>query len=141
MQKVLQIEGDKIVKKKIDIDEQLGDIMPAVEKAQQAVGQLREDNLREIKTFKIPPDAVLDVLSCVLMLMGIYNTSWNSMKTFLGQSGVIKQIVTYDARQISPKMRQELTKLMNEKSSSFEHQKIYRASVAASPQLHGYKLW
>eukprot|EP01022_Parablepharisma_sp_SALTPOND_P023029 TRINITY_DN475_c0_g1_i1.p1 TRINITY_DN475_c0_g1~~TRINITY_DN475_c0_g1_i1.p1 ORF type:complete len:3195 (-),score=434.63 TRINITY_DN475_c0_g1_i1:26360-35944(-) len=133
LQKVLQVEEEKIMKKKHDIDDELRDIMPAVEKAQKDVGQLREDNLREIKSFKLPPDAVYHVLSCVLMLMGIYNTTWNSMKVFLGQTGVVKQIVTYDARQITPKMRHDLIKLMNEKASSFEHETIYRASVATAP--------
>jgi len=133
LQKVLKVEEEKIKKKKIDIDEELRDIMPAVEKAQKEVGSLREDNIREIKTFKIPSDAVYDVLSCVLMLMGIYNTSWNSMKIFLGQSGVIKQIVSYDARSITPKMRSDLVKFLNEKSNSFDHDTIYRASVACAP--------
>ena len=133
LQKVLQTEEEKIKKKKIDIDDDLRDIMPAVEKAQKDVGQLREDNLREIRSFKIPSDAVYDVLSCVLMLMGNYNTTWNSMKIFLGQSGVVKEIVTYDARRITPKMRQELTKFMTEKANSFDHEVIYRASVATAP--------
>ena len=133
LQKMLQIEGDKIKRKKQDIDEELADIMPEVERVQKEVGQLREDNLHEIKSFKLPPDQVYDVLSCVLMLMGIYNATWSSMKTFLGQSGVIKQIVGFDARQITPKMRKDLTKIMAEKASSFEPEKIKRASVATAP--------
>lgn len=36
------------------------------------------------------------------MLMGIYDTSWNSMKTFLGQRNVKEQILNFDAHNITP---------------------------------------
>ena len=94
---------------------------------------MREDNLREIKSFKVPPPAVHDVLSCVLSLMGESKPTWTGMKTFLGQSGVVKQIVNFDARQITPKMRQELIKYIAANANSFDPEVIRRASVAAAP--------
>ena len=133
LQKVLKVEEERIIRKKRDIDERLSDIMPEVEKAQKDVGELREDNLREIKSFAMPPDAVRDVLSCVMILMGSYNTTWKAMKIFLGQSGIIKHIVTYDARQITPKTRKDIIKLMTDNADSFDPKSIARASVATAP--------
>lgn len=65
------------------------DIQPEVDAAKELVGELKPANLNEIKAFRMPPDAVADVLSGVLRLMGQEDTSWNAMKRFLSQSGVI----------------------------------------------------
>jgi dynein heavy chain 2, cytosolic len=97
------------------------------------VGSLRADNLNEIKSFTMPPDPIRDVLECVLYLMGTYNTTWKSMKKFLGISGVIKSIVNFDARMISHQVRDDVIKLMEASPSSFEQEKIYRVSVATAP--------
>jgi len=37
----------------------------------------------------MPPDAVSDVLQGVLMLMGSEDFSWNAMRRFLAQAGVV----------------------------------------------------
>lgn len=71
------------------VEDELKDIQPEVDAAKAAVGDLKQSNLNEIKAFRMPPDAVSDVLSAVLRLMGNEDTSWNAMKRFLGQSGVI----------------------------------------------------
>jgi len=34
-------------------------------------------------------------------MMGIGNTTWNAMKSFLSQSGILKNILNFDARTIS----------------------------------------
>lgn len=71
------------------VEQELSGVQPEVDAARSAVGQLKASNLNEIKNFRIPPDPVNDVLQGVLKLMGQEDTSWNSMKRFLGQPGVI----------------------------------------------------
>ena len=78
-----------ITEKKGAIEEELSEIQPAVDRARAAVGELRPDNLNEIRSYKMPPDAIHDVLNGVMRLMGVEDTSWNSMKKFLASKGVI----------------------------------------------------
>jgi dynein heavy chain 2, cytosolic len=59
-------------------------VQPEVDAAKAAVGSLNSSNINEIKAYKMPPDAVSDVLQGVLRLMGQDDTSWNAMKKFLG---------------------------------------------------------
>ncbi|CAN0333381.1 unnamed protein product [Ectocarpus sp. 8 AP-2014] len=81
----------------------------------------------------MPPEPIADVLGAVLMLLGIRDTSWLSMKKFLGNRGVKEDILNFDARRIDPQLRAKVTKLLTQKSASFEHANIYRVSVAAAP--------
>ncbi|RHY58768.1 hypothetical protein DYB34_000770 [Aphanomyces astaci] len=119
--------------RKREIEDELSEITPVLESAKQAVGNIKSDNINEIRSLKMPPEPIHDVLSAVLMLLGIQDTSWNSMKKFLGNRGVKEDIQNYDTRRITPDISKAVTKLLKAKSSSFEHENIYRVSVAAAP--------
>jgi dynein heavy chain 2 len=67
----------------------------------------------------MPPEAVPDVLSGVLRLMGNQDNSWNAMKKFLQDRSVISNIVNFDARRITPAVRENVAKLVNKKAHSF----------------------
>ena len=74
--------------RKADVEAELAVVAPVIEAARMAVGQIKSDHLNEIRSLKAPPDAIRDVLEGVLKLMGRADTSWNSMKKFLGNRGV-----------------------------------------------------
>ena len=74
--------------RKGDVESELAVVAPIIEAARQAVGQIKSDHLNEIRSLKAPPDAIRDVLEGVLKLMGQADTSWNSMKKFLGNRGI-----------------------------------------------------
>jgi dynein heavy chain 2 len=119
--------------RKADIEQELASINPILESAKQAVGLIKSDNLNEIRSLKMPPEPIHDVLSAVLMLLGINDTSWLSMKKFLGNRGVKDEILGFDAHRITTDIRRSTSKLLKEKASSFDHANIYRVSVAAAP--------
>ncbi|KAL4105900.1 hypothetical protein PRIC1_003955 [Phytophthora ramorum] len=119
--------------RKREIEQELGEITPILQTAMEAVGNIKSDNLNEIRSLKMPPEPIHDVLSAVLMLLGIQDTSWNSMKKFLGNRGVKEDILNYDAHRITPEISKAVTKLVKSKTSSFDHETIYRVSVAAAP--------
>lgn len=79
--------------RKGDVESELAVVAPIIEAARLAVGQIKSDHLNEIRSLKSPPDAIRDVLEGVLKLMGQADTSWNSMKKFLGNRG-IKVVLT-----------------------------------------------
>lgn len=79
--------------RKANVEAELAVVAPVIEAARLAVGQIKADHLNEIRSLKAPPDAIRDVLEGVLKLMGQADTSWNSMKKFLGGRGIKVQVI------------------------------------------------
>lgn len=133
LQVKLNKEESDLNYRKGGIEDELSDIQPLIDSARKAVGQIKSDNINEIKSLKMPPDAIRDVLEGVLILMGQTDTSWSSMKKFLSSRAVKEDIINFDAHTVVPRNRDAVQKLLQEKGASFEHQNIYRVSVAAAP--------
>lgn len=106
---------------------------PLIKEAGAAVGNIKTESLSEIRSLRAPPDIIRDILEGVLRLMGIQDTSWNSMKTFLAKRGVKEDIRSFDASRITTENRQAVEKLMQNRSDSFDPKSSKRASVAAAP--------
>ena len=123
----------KTKERKTVIEGELAEIQPILDSAKEAVGMIKSDHLNEIRSLNAPPEAIADVLAAVLMLLGIQDLSWQSMKKFLGNRGVKDEILHFDARSISDEVRKNVAKLIKKKASSFEPESIRRVSVAAAP--------
>ena len=54
---------------KAKIEEELGQIQPILDAAKKAVGSIKQDHINEIRSLKMPPDPIHDVLSGVLRVM------------------------------------------------------------------------
>ncbi|XP_073674385.1 cytoplasmic dynein 2 heavy chain 1-like [Garra rufa] len=126
-------EVSKIEERKKKIDEELREVQPLVEEAKQAVGNIKSESLSEIRSLRMPPDVIRDILEGVLRLMGIFDTSWVSMKSFLAKRGVREDIVTFDARSITHEIRQSVEELLHRNKASFDPKNAKRASAAAAP--------
>ena len=119
--------------RKAEVEEELSSITPLLEQAKKAVGGIDNAKLAEIKALPTPPVAIHDVLSGVLQMLGYADTSWASMRKFLGTRGVKEQILAFDARAISPGIRKAVQKILKDKANSFEKEVIANASAAAAP--------
>ena len=75
----------------------------------------------------------MHVLSAVMIFLGQNDTSWQAMKNFLSTSGVIGQIIGFDARNVTPQLRNKVNKVIGTNPASFEQAVISRASNAAAP--------
>ncbi|KAL3276304.1 hypothetical protein HHI36_024202 [Cryptolaemus montrouzieri] len=126
-------ENQQLIKRKKEIEEELSDVEPLIEEARTAVGKIRPESLSEIRSLRAPPEIIRDILEGVLRLMGIQDTSWNSMKNFLAKRGVKEDIRSFDATRINTDNRQAVERLMSMKSDSFNPVSAKRASVAAAP--------
>lgn len=82
----------KCFNRKEQIDAELAEVEPVLAEARSAVGNIKSESLSEIRSLRAPPDVIHDILEGVLRLMGIQDTSWNSMKTFLAKRGVKEDI-------------------------------------------------
>ncbi|KAL3676900.1 hypothetical protein R1sor_026848 [Riccia sorocarpa] len=129
----LYTEEAQLQCRKESIEDELRKVQPQVDAARKAVGQIRSDHLNEIRSLKIPPEAIRDVLEGVLRLMGNFDTSWLSMKKFLASRTVKEEIMNFDARKVKRELYLDVQKLLNRKPSSFDHATIYHVSVAAAP--------
>ena len=126
-------EEKSISERKKLIDEELKEIEPLIEEAKKAVGNIKSETLTEIRSLRVPPEVIRDILEATLLSMGVEDTSWNSMKSFLAKRGVKEEIRSFDARRINTKSRQAVEKILKARGSSFNEAAAKRASAAALP--------
>ncbi|KAG2456324.1 DYHC2 protein, partial [Polypterus senegalus] len=126
-------EVAKIEERKAKIEDELKEVQPLVDEAKQAVGNIKPESLSEIRSLRMPPDVIRDILEGVLRLMGIFDTSWVSMKSFLAKRGVREDIVTFEARNITKEIRESVEELLYKNKASFDPKNAKRASAAAAP--------
>ena len=62
LQEKLSKEESVMTQKKAQIEDELCGIQPVLEAARQAVGGIKKDNLNEIRSLKMPPEQIRDVL-------------------------------------------------------------------------------
>ncbi|XP_038031862.1 cytoplasmic dynein 2 heavy chain 1 isoform X2 [Anas platyrhynchos] len=126
-------EAAEIEERKRKIEDELKEVQPLVNEAKLAVGNIKPESLSEIRSLRMPPDIIRDILEGVLQLMGIFDTSWVSMKSFLAKRGVREDIATFDARNIPKEIRESVEELLYKNRSSFDPKNAKRASAAAAP--------
>lgn len=136
----LETETLKIAEeKKFKIQSKLDEIAPLLKEAKEAINGIKRDNLNEIRSLKSPPQMIVHVLSGVLMLLGIEDLSWVSMKKFLGNREIKSQILNFnkfdsdDENNNSKSILKSVKKLLEKNPKSFEDACIKRVSVAAAP--------
>ncbi|XP_050526495.1 cytoplasmic dynein 2 heavy chain 1 isoform X2 [Daktulosphaira vitifoliae] len=133
LKKEFQIKNDALNQRKKEIDTELAQVEPLIEEAQAAVSNIKPESLTEIRSLRAPAEIIRDILEGVLRLMGIQDTSWNSMKSFLAKRGVKEDIRFFDARRITEDNRYSVEKLLELKRDSFDAKNAKRASAAAAP--------
>ena len=126
-------ERTKLEKRKKAIDIELSEIEPLVAEAKKAVGNIKSDTLAEMRALRVPPAVIKDILEGVLSVLGIYDTSWGNMRSFLARREMKEDIQTFDARKITPDVRQNVQELLEKNKASFEPSAAKRASAAAAP--------
>jgi len=128
-----QKSSEQLKVRQKEIQQELAEVEPILAEASNAVGQIKSEALSEIRSLRAPPEAVRDILEGVLRLMGIRDTSWNSMKTFLAKRGVKEDIRSLDPARISPENCEAVERLLLAKGDSYESKNAKRASAAAAP--------
>ena len=130
-----KLEKETIIlnERKIKIENELKNIQPMIDEAKKQVGNIKKDQLNELRMLRLPPQAINDVLSGVLILMGNFDTSWHSMKKFLQKPSVIQEIVSYNGDKVTKEIKNKVSKLLKEKKESFDPVRIKRVSQAAYP--------
>ena len=76
LRKDIAEESAKLEKRKRQIDAEVADVMPVVQAAKSAVGQIRSEQLAEIRALRAPPDVIRDVLEGALC-----SSTWSTRRT------------------------------------------------------------
>ncbi|KAL0219986.1 hypothetical protein P9112_005639 [Eukaryota sp. TZLM1-RC] len=126
-------EEDMLQQRNESVSEQLSSVQPMIDAAKKQVTLIRSDHLAEIRGLRQPPEAIADVLEGVLKLLGHSDTSWVSMKKFLGKKEVKDVILNFDADSITPQIALSVKQLLSKKAKSFSPAVIQRVSQAAAP--------
>lgn len=127
-------EKEVVIKEQRDkAEKELGEVKPLIEEARAAVSSIPNDAISEIKSFQSPPQAVAIVLEAVVRFMGMQDTSWKGMKSFLAQSGVMRKIAAFDMANINPKTLAVVKKHVEQNPNAFNQATIQRVSRAAAP--------
>ncbi|XP_076446844.1 LOW QUALITY PROTEIN: cytoplasmic dynein 2 heavy chain 1-like [Babylonia areolata] len=133
LKKKAAAENEYLEKRKTAIDKELSEVEPLLQEAKKAVGGIKPESISEIRALRAPPDVIRDIMEAVLKLMGINDTSWASMKSFLSKRGVKDDIQKFDAKNIPSNTRISVEKLLVKNANSFEPAAAKRASLAAEP--------
>jgi dynein heavy chain 2 len=120
-------------KQKEAVEAELLDVNPILEAARQSVGEIRKDSLAEIKALRMPSPVIQDVITAVFLLLGQEDLSWNTMKSFLSSQSMKEQILHFDARAITPRLRAAVQDHMAKKPDSFDEKKVARVNVSVAP--------
>lgn len=133
LRKATEESSRKLQERTRAIELQLKEVEPLLKEARSAVGQIKSEALSEIRSLRAPPEVIRDILEGVLRIMGIRDTSWNSMKSFLAKRGIKEDIRSLDPARITPENCAAIQKLLASKADSFDEKIAKRASVAAAP--------
>ncbi|KAK8882498.1 Cytoplasmic dynein 2 heavy chain 1 [Tritrichomonas musculus] len=125
-EKKLQVEQSKIEK-------ELSSIQPEIDEAIRLVGQIRRDQLAEVRGFAKPPPAIADVMQGVLLMLGEEDSTWPGIKKIIAQDGFTKRIITFDVNKMSKETITKVNKLITQKASSYDPDTIKKASQAVAP--------
>ncbi|KXS19391.1 hypothetical protein M427DRAFT_41773 [Gonapodya prolifera JEL478] len=118
LQVKLSFEKQNLVEKKDATQKELQSVEPLLLQAKCAVGEIRTENLAEIRSLRAPPAVIRDVLEGLLRLLGIKDMSWSSMKAFLGKRNVKDEIINFQAENITPSIRESVKMLIFERPGS-----------------------
>ncbi|KAJ8280434.1 hypothetical protein GJAV_G00054510 [Gymnothorax javanicus] len=111
----------KIEERKAKIDDELKEVQPLVEEAKRAVGNIKPESLSEIRSLRMPPDVIRDILGGA------------EAHGFLAKRGVREDIATFEARNITHEIRESVEELLHRNHASFDPKNAKRASAAAAP--------
>ena len=124
-------EQETVILKKQQINAELSLVQPVLDIAKQSINNINNQHLTELKSLRIPPVIVERVIEGVFIILGINDTSWLSMKGFLGDKKIKEQLLGFDPNMVSNGVLNKLTKYLNE--NPLDPTQVYKSSQAAAP--------
>lgn len=124
----LAIESKECQTIKIEAQEALGQVTPSLDKAVVALQKLSKSAVTEVKSYKLPPKAVVSVM-CAVMVLLQREPSWSSAKKELSNPNFLKNLQGFDRDNISNSTLKQISKYTKQKD--FNPDDITNVSDAA----------
>ncbi|XP_065208173.1 dynein heavy chain, cytoplasmic isoform X2 [Planococcus citri] len=134
----IQNEIDKqtiqISQKQEHVKADLAQVEPAVIDAQQAVKEIKKQQLVEVRSMANPPAVIKVALESICLLLGETANDWKAIRAVVMRENFINSIVYFDTESITDEVREKMhSKYLNNPDYSFE--KVNRASMACGPMV------
>ncbi|KAL0236470.1 hypothetical protein GEMRC1_003052 [Eukaryota sp. GEM-RC1] len=127
---VLGVEQAKIEIEAAKAQHELDQVLPALERAQEALGALTKSAIGEVRTFSQPPPLVKLVLSAVMVLRKAVDTSWGTAKQHMSNPNFLSELINYDLNSLNDAILKKLAKFTSQEG--FDPEIIRNVSVAAT---------
>ncbi|XP_050421392.1 dynein heavy chain, cytoplasmic isoform X3 [Adelges cooleyi] len=135
IQEQIKAQQVLIAEKRKDVMADLAHVEPAVLDAQQAVKEIKKQQLVEVRSMANPPAVVKLALESICLLLGENASDWKSIRAVVMRENFINSIVTnFSTENISDDVRKKMhINYLNNPDYTFE--KVNRASMACGPMV------
>ncbi|KAG5501858.1 hypothetical protein JKF63_04128 [Porcisia hertigi] len=121
----IQAEADSI---RGECQSELDKALPILKAAEDALADLRPDDIREVRSFLKPAVRVVLVLEAVLILLGEKDLTWDRAKLVMSRMDFIKDLQNYKRDDLSEKTIRAIQKYIN--NSDFQPEEVAKSSKA-----------
>ena len=132
----LSEESKKIAVEKEEAEEELARAEPVLERASEALKNIKRENLVEIRSFAQPPTEVQGVMECVVHLYGteLYEPSWKGAKAMMANPNFLSSLMSFDKDSLSDRKIRHVRSVMN-RFDDFSVKTVSNVSIAAGGLL------
>ena len=129
------IKTAEVEKKRQGISLELEQVSKQVEASRREVQRcLKPEALNEIKTLRAPPKTIKDILDVLMILLGVADTSWTSVKSYLTRSSLRDELASYDFdKRLNRSLLSRVESEIRSRGESFSPAQSARASSAIVP--------
>jgi dynein heavy chain, axonemal len=113
---------------RLECQVELDKALPILKSAEDALNELKPDDIREVKGFLKPAARVVLVLEAVLVLLGERDLSWDRAKVMMGRIEFIKDLQTYKKDDMAERTIRQLQKYIN--NPEFKPEEVAKSSKA-----------
>ncbi len=117
------------------MEKDLGKAKPALEAAEEMVGNIQKSHLDEMRAMANPPDAVKTALQAVIIMISDQpkKVEWNDVKQWLRKDNFISLVKNFDKDNIRTQIKSFIKKNFFDNVELWDLAKIMKASKAAGP--------
>ena len=125
----------EIQKRQVEVERDLGLAKPALDAAEEQVGNIQRGHLDELRAMANPPPNVKLALEPVISMISDTpkKVEWNDIKQWLRKDNFIQSVKNFDKDNINPKIKKYIRANYLDKKDEFVIEKIFKASKAAGP--------
>ena len=134
LSKNLEIKQVEIKKRQQEVEGELAEALPALEKAKQSVNSIQKAQLTELQSFATPPPLVKITAEAVVCLLNkaYRKLEWAEVKAAIKNKDFITNVLNFNTDSVTATLRDQLEKNYLNKPE-WDVGKIMNASKAAGP--------